>query len=612
MEALYLYLIKSSGLLALFFVAYHFLLRKETFFTSNRWFLVLGLFTSVVLPLVAFTKIVWVEPSTNIIDWSQIPLSTSSEKDISEINWYLVIGMLYAIGMLLFLIKLALDFYSLHRVLKGKHIKNQADFKYIDTTENIAPFSFFNTIVYNSTLYSKAELENILEHEKVHSEQNHTVDVLVSRLFCIVFWFNPFIWLYKKAILQNLEFIADNEATKKISDKKAYQFTLLKITTHENCVAITNHFYQSLIKKRIVMLNKNQSKKWNSWKYVVIAPALVAFVLLFQIEVIAQEKKQVTQETTLNSVTTELEINATSTKEELIAEKDFFKEEFGIQVTFKELVYNDKNEIIQIIVELKSSNNERKIYSVQGSKPIKPFKIFAKNENANKVTFGFMADKNKNSHLSNHFKATQKNGEKIEIKRNDGNSGANESNHEDYLSINNFKKDGVEYLLVINGVKQSNGNPIRLSINDEIVSQTILEPKEAIAKYGSDATNGACEIITSMTKIKSKKRKQKNSKDLENDAIYTTAIATEVPEIKFDKNNVQSSNNDPNTLKTLEVTFSKNQTNSLPKNFEYYINDKKVTRNKIEKLDHNTIERVDVDKDEDNQKIMKFYTKKIK
>jgi hypothetical protein len=290
MEALYIYLIKSSGLIALFYLAYYFMLRKETFFTSNRWFLLLGLFTSVVLPLVVYTKIILVAPSPKNIDWSRIPVTNSIENETFEINWYLVFGMTYAIGIILFLGKFAFDFYSLHIVLKGKTSQNQADFKFVDTTENVAPFSYFNTIVYNSSLYSSSELENILEHEKVHSEQNHTVDVLISRLFCILFWFNPLIWLYKKAILQNLEFIADNEATKKVSDIKAYQFTLLKITTHENCVAITNHFYQSLIKKRIVMLNKNQSKKWNSWKYALVVPALIAFVLLFQIEVVAQEK----------------------------------------------------------------------------------------------------------------------------------------------------------------------------------------------------------------------------------------------------------------------------------------------------------------------------------
>ncbi|TDE30502.1 peptidase M56 [Flavobacterium ranwuense] len=339
MEALYIYLIKSSGLIALFYLAYYFMLRKETFFTSNRWFLLFGLFTSVVLPLVVYTKIIMVESSSKNIDWSRIPITNSIENEPFEINWYLISGIVYAIGIILFLGKFAFDFYSLNTVLKGKTIQNQADFKFIDTTENIAPFSYFNTIVYNSSLYSNSELENILEHEKVHSDQNHTVDVLISRLFCILFWFNPLVWLYKKAILQNLEFIADSEATKKISDKKAYQFTLLKITTQENCVAITNHFYQSLIKKRIVMLNKNQSKKWNSWKYALVLPVLVAFMFLFQIEVIAQEK--VKEET--NKVQSKHPVTAAI---EIQQEKDSIKKIKAL------IVNNSKNEGIDPNTEI--------------------------------------------------------------------------------------------------------------------------------------------------------------------------------------------------------------------------------------------------------------------
>ncbi len=199
-------------------------------------------------------------------------MTTPVENEAFEINWYLVIGIVYSIGILGFLLKLAFDFYSLSKVLKGKSIQKQADFQFIDVTENLAPFSYFNSIVYNSSLYSETELESILEHEKVHSTQNHTIDVLITRFFCVVFGSIRCIWLYKKAILQNLEFIADSEASKRLSDKKAYQLALVKITTQENCVALTNHFYQSLIKKRIVMLNKNQSKKRNSWKYALVLP----------------------------------------------------------------------------------------------------------------------------------------------------------------------------------------------------------------------------------------------------------------------------------------------------------------------------------------------------
>ena len=339
MEAFNIYLIKSSGLIALFYLAYHFMLRKETFFTSNRWFLLLGLFTSVLLPLVVFTKIIWVEPTPVNYDWSSLPITTTVNKDHTVEYIYLGLALLYCMGALFLLTKFGFDFYSLQKVFKGKIIKRQADFKFIDLQDNLAPFSFFNTIVYNSSLYSSSELENILEHEKVHSEQNHTVDVLISRLFCILFWFNPFIWLYKKAILQNLEFIADSEATKKISDKKAYQFTLLKITTHENCVAITNHFYQSLIKKRIVMLNKNQSKKSNSWKYTLVLPALVAFVSLFQIEVVAQEKvkEEISKMESKNPISTTLEIQQ---------EKDSIKKIKAL------VVNNSKNEDIDPNTEI--------------------------------------------------------------------------------------------------------------------------------------------------------------------------------------------------------------------------------------------------------------------
>ena len=294
MEALFIYIAKSAGLITLFYCAYYFLLRKETFFNSNRWFLLTGLITAALLPLAVYTKVIWINPTPlSNVNYEAL-YSAQIEKDVSEINWNLVLITIYSIGFLALLVKFAFDFYSLNSILRGKQIKQQADFKFVDINENIAPFSYFEYIVYNSSMYTAAELESIIEHEKVHSDQNHTIDVLLSRAFCILFWFNPIIWLYKKAVIQNLEFIADKEAAQKISDKKAYQYTLLKITTHESCLSITNHFYQSLIKKRIVMLNKNQSKKRSSWKLYVVIPALAAFALLFQVEIIAKEKTKTT------------------------------------------------------------------------------------------------------------------------------------------------------------------------------------------------------------------------------------------------------------------------------------------------------------------------------
>ncbi|WP_286968612.1 M56 family metallopeptidase [Flavobacterium sp. UBA4854] len=401
MEALFIFILKSSGLLAMFYFAYIFLLRKETFFNSSRWFLIAGLITSVILPFVVYTKVIWVEAppaptpdpiiTTTTTDVKNIPVSNSNvaayqahysptnvsviEEENFEINWSLVLAVVYGMGFLAFMIKFALDFYSLNSVLKGKKIEQQEDFKFIDVNENIAPFSYFDYIVYNSSLYTTAELESILEHEKVHSDQKHTIDVLISRIFCILFWFNPIIWLYKKAILQNLEFIADSEASKKIADKKAYQYTLLKITTHETCVAITNHFYQSLIKKRIVMLNKNQSNKRNYWKYSAVIPALGAFVLLFQIKTIAQEKKQTEtptiQRDTVKDAEETIKITKNTTDKELNELPGKLKSNHNLDVEISDVKRNTKEELTAIQIKVKSDSGKKQTIKIDGEDAIK-------------------------------------------------------------------------------------------------------------------------------------------------------------------------------------------------------------------------------------------------
>lgn len=394
METIYIYLLKASGLIAIFYLAYYFLLRKETFFTANRFFLLAGLGTAVMLPLFYITKIVWVNPTPLTFPISELPLQQAAPEETFEINWYLTAIVIYLVGSALFFIKFGMDYWSLNRVLYKTKAQQQADFKLIDVKEKIAPFSYFNTIVFNSSLYSPSELQSILEHEKVHSEQHHTIDVLIIRFFSIVFWFNPFIWLYQRAILQNLEFIADSEATKRLNDKKAYQMALVKITTHENCVALTNHFYQSLIKKRIVMLNKNQSKKWNSWKYVLILPALIAFVLIFQIKVLAQEKT-VTHTTTSKTTTEDiiLVIDKNTTDAKLKQEAQLLKDLHGINLKISKVKRNANQEITGIKVQFDDKNGNKGTNQVDSDRPISPI-TFIKNTDSNgKSSIGFYTGK---------------------------------------------------------------------------------------------------------------------------------------------------------------------------------------------------------------------------
>jgi hypothetical protein len=509
METLYTYFFKSSGLIIMFYLAYYFILKKETFFSSNRWYLMIGMLTAAVLPLIFYTKVIFVDANPVDFNWSQIPITSPTEKETYEIKWSFILVITYLLGVLLFISKFLVDFYGLQKILKNKTVTRQAAFKFIDTNENLAPFSFFNTIVYNSSLYSPTELENILEHEKVHSAQNHSADVLLSRLFCVLFWFNPIVWLYKKAIIQNLEFIADKEALNNIADKKAYQLTLLKITTQENCVAITNHFYQSLIKKRIIMLNKNQSKKINSWKYALVLPALVTFVLLFQVKVIAQEK-EIDFKVINGSTKVALHVTSKSTEKELNAEKDFFKKTYGIALTFSNIKLNASNEITAIKVNIENKAGVKKVYLVDENVPITPFDIYVDEDSKNQISFGFSASSKQNQHLKNHMDFVNK--QQNNSDKNDDEPKVemiSSSSPYPSWSITSATKNGKEYLIVIDGQKQNKNDLIKVDMDAEIASSITLPATLAEKKYGAEGANGAFIIST-------KKNSSKSSEDLSN------------------------------------------------------------------------------------------------
>jgi len=352
MEQFFVYMTKASGLIALFYAAYHIFLRKETFFVSNRWFLLSGLGTALALPLMFFKKIVWIDPApqqeVQVIDVSQLLQLQDNTQQLApssvSFSWPNVILGIYMAAVSFLIIRLLFNFLSLRRIIKNQTIIKEGRYKLIDTPRVNAPFSFFNYIVYNSAVLQPNELESIICHEKVHSRQYHSADMLIGQLTAIFFWFNPIAWLYKSSISQNLEFIADAVATKQINDSTVYQKTLLKVTLQLQYISITNNFYQSLIKKRIVMMNKNKSRKANAVKYSLVIPALAAFMLLFQVKTIAQS----TAVNNISSITTT--IPATEAAKVLIY--DMYGKQWYANQT------DDQNNITVIIDGRKVKNND--------------------------------------------------------------------------------------------------------------------------------------------------------------------------------------------------------------------------------------------------------------
>jgi len=478
MENLLIYFLKANGLIILFYLMYVIFLRKETFFTSNRWYLIGGLVLSLILPLITFTKTIWVEPTPIPVYYEEvIPVTNNTiEVPVQEtpLDWSLILITAYLVISILIIMKITFELASFFNRIRKNQKQKETNFVLIhsDTTEN--PFSFFHYIVINPNRFSKEEFQHILMHESIHVKQKHYIDVLLSKLFCAFFWANPIVWLYRKAILQNLEFIADSETFQQIENKYEYQKTLLKVVTHQHDLSITNQFYQSLIKKRIVMLHTNQSHKRNAWKYGIILPLLVGFILLFQIETVAQVKEN--SKVTAYAVEVDyshIVTSKTSDTEIKEIENAFKGDEFTLKIS--NLKRNKEGEIIEIKLEFSSKKNSKSknIKIVKGDKPIQPIKIFIKEDKNEEKSVGFEEVSNL---VTGKYISLD---ESIEA----------DSNSEGY-TFDNMVKNGKKVKLIINGKLQSENEKIKIPLDQELDVLKELDEKELKSKYNIDKKEG--------------------------------------------------------------------------------------------------------------------------
>ena len=428
MEAIVFYLLKSAGILAIFFFSYQLFLKKETFFKTNRHYLLAGILGSLLLPLVIFTNYVYVEPlETFNPNWllTDIPMTYNTVEEPEPFNWLQFATYIYLIGVLVFGTRFAIQLTSLVKLFKSNTIKKKDRFNLVEINSNMSPFSFFNYIVYNPNNYDENDLEIILNHEKAHSNQFHSIDILLSQLFVTFQWFNPIAWFYKKSIQQNLEFMADQFAISKVESAKHYQHTLLKASLKPQYASITNNFYNSLIKKRIIMLNQSKSNIKNIWKYFVILPVLALFLMSFNVETVEIEKpvKDFTSPTDLSLIIEDKLLNndnstvknntnakvifntitaSTSSFVQKIIKKKIDKsttdaelktisqelEKNGILFTYKDVKRNANNEITVINITYKYIKGNSGNYALSSEKPINTI-FFYKEENG---SIGFKSE----------------------------------------------------------------------------------------------------------------------------------------------------------------------------------------------------------------------------
>ena len=323
-----------------------------------------------VIPLVVIPIYIIEEPETiNILATQNIGIENVDSKNQSFTLIDLVIYS-YLSGVAIMLFKSVIEFASLYSILKDCKKEKINGFSILETNKEVSPFSFFNMIVYNPELFDKNELNHIIAHEKAHAGEWHSLDVILIHLATIILWFNPFVWLYKKDLKQNLEFIADRTAQNQSSCSKTYQRLLLKTSFINTQLILANNFYNSLIKKRIVMLHKNPSNKRNQWKLLLILPLLAAFLFTFNTKVIAQSKEKSKQENVEKIKAEVIEFLITKNSDDNYLEDLKSKlKEHGVTVSFKKIKRNTNNEITGISINASGKNSSAN-FSLNNDSPI--------------------------------------------------------------------------------------------------------------------------------------------------------------------------------------------------------------------------------------------------
>ena len=268
-----------------FLLVYELWLKTETFFNYNRSYL---LITPVLAILLPFLKLQFLENSIPtqtlvllpevIIGGGKNAVSFITAADVTlgknSEDWWLIT---YVLGLVISVVLFLIRFRKLLELFRFKVVSKSENLKIVEVPDSNIACTFYDTIFLGNKLGDK-EREQILSHEMIHVRQRHTLDLLFFEFLKIIFWFNPLIYIYQSRISALHEFIADAGVVEKV-EKRVYFQQLLNSTFNTQNISFINQFFNhSIIKKRIVMLQKSRSKTIAKFKYLILVPLMLVML----------------------------------------------------------------------------------------------------------------------------------------------------------------------------------------------------------------------------------------------------------------------------------------------------------------------------------------------
>ena len=510
MGVFFIYILKSSVCLVLFYLFFRLLLSKETFHRFNRMALLGVLFFSLLIPCIEVTTRHQVEVQQAVLSIEQLllmaelettPANVGAVQETSAISWVQIVLLVYWAGILFLACRNIYSLICLFRLVhSGKHEKLEKGVTLVVHNQEIAPFSWMKYIV-----ISRKDLEEngreILIHEMAHIHHRHSVDLLVADI-CIFFqWFNPGAWLLKQELQNIHEYEADETVINEGVNAKEYQLLLIKKAVGTRLYSMANSFNHSKLKKRITMMLKEKSNPWARLKYLYVLPLAAIAVTAFARPEISEKMEEI-------SVAKVNDLAA-------IVEK---KSEENV---VKEPADTAKNRVIVVgyRAEKKDSvltSGEKKVaLSVRGvSGEEKPLVIINGKESDYEVVNALNPERIESISVIGAEKAIKIYGEKAKDGLMDIKLYSEKKFKPKKIEIGSLNKTrldalnsgaknwGVTFhsatggkpLIIIDGKEASSDDPLANISPDRIRSISVLKDKNALAAYGDKGKNGVIEV----------------------------------------------------------------------------------------------------------------------
>ncbi|MFS4466810.1 M56 family metallopeptidase [Maribacter sp. 2210JD10-5] len=285
---MFVYILKSTACMAIFFIFYKLLLEKENMHVFKRFYLLLAIGTSLLIPALVFTEFVMVEPTASqqsmVSDYDYIGVPPTLENDVLDVEPTL--WAFYVFGFIFFGLRFIKNLGQIIGRIRSNPKQKSTSFIRVLLRENFPPHTFFNYIFLNRQKLALNEIpKEVMLHEETHAKQMHSCDVICIELLQVFFWFNPLIQLFKKAIKLNHEFLADQSVLNKNIDKTTYQNTLLSYISLDSQnkyqSKMANAINYSSIKKRFTVMKTHTSKKAVLLRSLLLLPLLAILLLGF-------------------------------------------------------------------------------------------------------------------------------------------------------------------------------------------------------------------------------------------------------------------------------------------------------------------------------------------